>query len=76
MISVVTSRNREETLKHDFDFFLSEGKRSKKTGACESISVLGRFRAVSYNDMMQKYHDMMGYGPYVPLEEEGDSNDS
>jgi hypothetical protein len=69
MISVVTGSKREETLKHDFDFFLSEGK-LKKTGACVKIVVHGRFRATSYNDMMQQYYDLMNYGTYVPIEEE------
>ncbi len=75
MVSVVTEKNRDRVLTHDFAFFLSQGDR-KKTGYCVDIKVLGRFRAVSYNDMMQKYHDLMGYGKYIPVDDIGEEDAS
>jgi hypothetical protein len=68
MVSVVTEDNRSEILKNDFEFFLSQGD-DNKAGYCIKIEVLGRFKAASYNDMMQQYYDLMNYGKYVPIED-------
>ena len=71
MISIVTADSKQRVLTDDFAFFLMQGDKAK-VGDCIKIEVLGRFRAVSYDDMMKHYHNLMNYEEYIPIEDGDD----